>query len=68
MYGAWYGEVLARERQERLLEEAQERRLARMVAGPGLRARAARWLFGLALLLERRETWRAVWERLEAPR
>jgi hypothetical protein len=33
-----------------------------------LRARAARRLFGFAVALEREETWRAVWERLEAPR
>jgi hypothetical protein len=25
--------------------------------------RAARWLFGFAVALEREETWRAVWER-----
>ena len=57
---------------DRALAEAEERRLALLVAGaserPSLRARAARWLFGFAVALEREETWRAVWERLEAPR
>jgi len=28
----------------------------------------ARGLFGFAVTLEREETWRAVWERLEAPK
>lgn len=32
----------------------------------GLRARAARRLFVLAEAVERRETWKMVWERLEA--
>lgn len=50
-----------------LLAEAEERRLARLVAGPTLRARAARRLFEVAVVLEREETWRAVWEKLEAP-
>lgn len=49
------------------LAEAEERRLARLVAGPTLRARAARRLFEVAVVLEREETWRAVWEKLEAP-
>jgi hypothetical protein len=33
-----------------------------------LRARVARKMFQLAVALEKEETWRAVWERLEAPR
>jgi hypothetical protein len=61
-----------RERYDRALAEAEERRLARLAAGaaekPSLRARAARRLFGFAVALEREETWRVVWERLEAPR
>jgi anti-sigma-K factor RskA len=61
-----------RDRNARALEEAEERRLARLIKGtaesPSLRARAARRLFGFAVALEREETWRAVWERLEAPR
>ena len=69
----WWTVELARERNAQMLAEAEERRL---VAGasdriPPLaraRARAARRLFGVAVALEREETWRAVWERLEAPR
>jgi len=61
-----------RDRNARALEEAEERRLARLATGtterPSLRARVARRLFGFAVALEREETWRAVWERLEAPR
>jgi hypothetical protein len=61
-----------RERYDRALAEAEERGLARLAAGaaekPSLRARAARRLFGFAVALEREETWRVVWERLEAPR
>ena len=33
---------------------------------PSLRARMARRLFALAVAAEREETWRLVWERLEA--
>ena len=69
----WLTVELARERNARMLAEAEERRL---VAGastgtPPLaraRARVARRLFGVAVALEREETWRAVWERLEALR
>jgi hypothetical protein len=61
-----------RERYDRALAEAEERGLARLAAGAAekssLRARAARRLFGFAVALEREETWRVVWERLEAPR
>jgi hypothetical protein len=68
----WWSAEYMRERRVRALAEAEERRLALLVAGtaekPSLRARAARWLFGFAVALEREETWRAVWERLEAPR
>ena len=35
---------------------------------PSLRARRARRLFQLAVAAEREETWRVVWERLEARR
>jgi anti-sigma-K factor RskA len=53
---------MARER-----ELAEQRRRARAAARkPSLRARVARRLFALAVALERRETWSAVWERLEA--
>ena len=68
----WWSLELARERRDLALREAEERRLARLAPGStvwsALRARAARGLFGLAVALEREETWRAVWERLEAPR
>ena len=70
MHGGWSVEFV-KDRNARLLDEAGERRLARLVPGverPSLRARAARRLFGFAVALEREETWRVVWERLEAPR
>ena len=65
-------EEFVREKNARTLAEAEERRLARLAVGEairhGLRSRVARWLFGFAVALEREEIWRAVWERLEAPR
>jgi hypothetical protein len=68
----WFSVELARERNADILAEAEERRLARLAprraAWPALRARVARMVFRVALALEREETWRAVWERLEAPR
>ena len=68
----WWSAEYMREGYDRALAEAEERSLARRVAGatgkPSLRARAARRLFGFAVALEREETWRVVWERLEAPR
>ncbi len=68
----WWPAGYTKERRDRALAEAEERRLALLVVGaaerPSLRARAARWLFGFAVALEREETWRAVWERLEVPR
>jgi hypothetical protein len=68
----WWSVEYVRDRNARALEEAEERRLARLATGtaerPSLRARAARRLFGFAVALEREETWRAGWERLEAPR
>ena len=63
---------LSRERTADILAEAEERRLAQLVprkaAWPVLRARVARRVFAFALALEKEETWKAVWERLEAPR
>jgi hypothetical protein len=47
---------LLRERMTREQELAERRRLARL----------ARRLFALAVALDTRETWSAVWERLEA--
>jgi hypothetical protein len=41
-------------------------RYARSPGGISLRARVARTLFDLAVAAEREETWRVVWERLEA--
>ena len=68
----WWSAELMRERRDLALAEAEVRRLALLAAGAAeklsLRARAARWLFGFAVALEREETWRAVWERLEAQR
>ena len=68
----WWSVEYVRDRNARALEEAEERRLARLATGtterPSLRARVARRLFGFAVALESEETWRAVWERLEAPR
>jgi hypothetical protein len=45
---------------------AERRRYARSPGQPSLRARVARRLFELAVATEREETWRIVWERLEA--
>ena len=71
MHESWSVEFM-RDRNARVLEEAEERRLARLAAGaperPSLRAQAARRLFGFAVVLEREETWRAVWDSLEPPR
>ena len=54
-------------RRQDLADKAAERqRHARPGSGPSLRARLARRLFALALSAEREETWRVVWERLEA--
>jgi hypothetical protein len=43
---------------------AERRRYARHK--PSLRARLARRFFALAVAMERQETWKIVWERLEA--
>jgi hypothetical protein len=68
----WFSVELVRERNADILAEAEERRLARLLprkaAWPVLRARVARRVFAFALALEREETWKAVWENLEAPR
>ena len=45
---------------------AERRRYARPKHAHSLRARMARRLFDLAVAAEREETWRVVWERLEA--
>jgi len=68
----WFSVELTREKNARMLAEAEERRLARLAprrtVRTVLRARVARRLFDFAVALEKEETWRAVWERLEAPR
>jgi hypothetical protein len=68
----WLSVELARERNAKILAEAEERRLARLAPRKSvlttLRARVARRMFAIAVALEKEETWRAVWERLEAPR
>jgi hypothetical protein len=54
-------------REQDLSERMAERgRYARSPGEPSLRARLARRLFALAVAAEREETWRQVWERLEA--
>jgi hypothetical protein len=68
----WLSVELARERKESILAEARERQLAQQAPRKSvwapLRARVARRMFQFAVALEKEETWRAVWERLEAPR
>jgi hypothetical protein len=55
------------DRAAREQELAERRRLALATARRvPLRARMARRLFALAVALDKRETWSAVWERLEA--
>ena len=45
---------------------AERQRYARVRQKPFLRARLACRLFALAVAAERQETWKIVWERLEA--
>lgn len=64
---SWYR--VAKDRMAHEHAAAEERRLARTVArGPGLRARAARSLFALAMAVETDEAWRAIWDRMGASR
>ena len=67
----WISVELSRGRTAEVRAEAEQRRLARLAprraAWPVLRARVARRVFAFALALEREETWKAVWEKLEAP-
>jgi hypothetical protein len=66
----WLSGALTQEKNARML--AEERRLARLAPRKSfwspLRTRVAQGMFGFAVALEREETWRAVWEKLEAPR
>mgnify|MGYP000170869535 FL=1 len=73
MYNDWFYLEKDRHIRERALAEgmAERRRYAQLKAGQpslqaSLRARLARRLFDLAVAAERQETWKAVWERLEA--
>jgi hypothetical protein len=67
----WISMELSRGRNADIMAEVEERRLARLAprkaAWPVLRAHVARRVFAFALALEREETWKAVWEKLEAP-
>ena len=59
-------EIREQELSERM---AESRRLALGTSrGPSLRARMARCLFALAVAADRKETWKVVWEGLEARR
>jgi len=55
-------------REQDLAERMAERRRQNLATArrPSLRGRVARRLFALAVAAEREETWRVVWERLEA--
>jgi hypothetical protein len=66
MFNHWSYATL-QDRMVRERELAEQRRQARAAARkPSLRGQAARRLFALAVALDGRETWSAVWERLEA--
>jgi hypothetical protein len=69
MFNDWHY-VLAQDREAReqdFDERVAERgRYARSPGRPSLRGRVARRLFALAVAAESEETWRVVWERLEA--
>ena len=56
---------MARE-QEFAERRAERQRYVRSPGRPSLRGRVARRLFELAVAAEREETWRVVWEKLEA--
>ena len=67
MYNEFYAAQDRTLRQQDLADrQAERRRYARPEDKPSLRARLARQLFALAVAAEREETWRVVWERLEA--
>ncbi len=59
---------IAKHRMDQEHAEAERRRLVRLATPgrPALRAWAARKLFEAAVALESEETWRIVWERLQA--
>lgn len=67
MYKEFYEAQDRTLREQRFAERVAERnRHARPEGRLSLRARAARRLFALAIAAERQETWKVVWERLEA--
>ena len=68
MYGSHFYMMEDRVLREQDLAErvAERQRYARAARKPSLRARLARRLFALAVATERQETWKMVWERLEA--
>jgi hypothetical protein len=69
MYKDFYAAQDRTLRQQEFNDKVAERqRHACSEARPSLRARLARQLFALAVVAEREETWRVVWERLEARR
>ncbi len=69
MYADFYATQDRTLRRQELAEKVAERqRHARPEDKPSLRGRLARQLFTLAVVTEREETWRVVWERLEARR
>ena len=68
MYGDKFYVVQDRSLREQDFAErvAERNRHARSRSGLSLRARVARRLFALAIAAEREETWRLVWESLDA--
>ena len=67
MYADFYAAQDRTLRQQELADKTAERQRHRRPGDkPSLRARLARQLFTLAVAAEREETWRVVWERLEA--
>jgi hypothetical protein len=68
MNGSWHYMMEDRDlRQQDFARMVAERETyARSKHESSLRARIARRLFDLAVAAEREETWRLVWERLEA--
>lgn len=69
MFNDWHyrvtqdSHIRAQDHAERVAERNRYRRRTGTLS---LRARMARRLFALAVATEREETWRVVWERLEA--
>jgi hypothetical protein len=67
MYREFYSAQDRVLREQEFAERVAERnRHARPADRPSVRARVARRLFELAVVTERQETWKVVWEKLEA--